>query len=341
VYELDMVAHTYSIVIPVYNEEDIIDSLLEDICNNMAQLGEAYEILVVDDGSEDRTWEILLIASERYPAITAYRLSRNFGHQAAIYAGLTMAQGRAVGIMDGDGQDPPAVIVQMFRHWQEGYDVVYGVRRKRKEHLLKRFLYFAYYRILRKIASIDIPLDSGDFCVMDRRVVDFILSMEDRSPFLRGLRSWYGGRQLPLEYERAARQGGEVKYSYLKLMDLSISGITSFSKLPLRLAIFFGGITCFATFSYGLILVLRKLMFHSPTYGVGAGLSSLIVVAAFVGGLALLLVGLLGEYIMHIFASVKKFPVFIVRESSKELDSTLTPTHEVPEKRGNEQTGPI
>jgi len=336
-----MVAPAYSIVIPVYNEEDIIESLLVGICNDMAQLGVVYEILVVDDGSYDRTWEILQIASERYPFITAYRLSRNFGHQAAIYAGLTMAQGKAVGIMDGDGQDPPEVIVQMFKHWQEGYDVVYGVRRKRKEHLLKRFLYFSYYRILRKIARIDIPLDSGDFCVMDRRVVDFILSMEDKSPFLRGLRSWYGGWQLPLEYERAARQGGKVKYSYLKLMDLSIRGITSFSKLPLRLAIFFGGITCFGALLYGLISVLRKLIFHSPTYGVGAGWSSLILVVAFMGGLTLLLVGLVGEYIMHIFDSVKKFPVFIVRESTKERGSILAPTDEVPGERGNEESNGI
>jgi dolichol-phosphate mannosyltransferase len=229
----------------------------------------------------------------------------------------------------------------MFKHWQEGYDVVYGVRRKRKEHLLKRFLYFSYYRILRKIARIDIPLDSGDFCVMDRRVVDFILSMEDKSPFLRGLRSWYGGRQLPLEYERAARQGGEVKYSYLKLMDLSIRGITSLSKLPLRLAIFFGGITCFGALLYGLILVLRKLIFHSPTYGVGVGWSSLILLVAFMGGLALLLVGLVGEYIMQIFDSVKKFPVFIVRESTKDRGSILAPTPKVPDEQGNEESGRI
>lgn len=126
-----MVVPAYSIVIPVYNEEDIIEALLEEICNEMAQLGEPYEIVVVDDGSADRTWEVLRIASERNPSIVAYRLSRNFGHQPAIYAGLTMAQGRAVGIMDGDGQDPPEVMVQMFKHWQEGYDVVYGVRRKR------------------------------------------------------------------------------------------------------------------------------------------------------------------------------------------------------------------
>ena len=300
----------------------------------MAQLGIAYEVLVIDDGSDDRTWEVLNIASERYPSIVAYRLSRNFGHQAAIYAGLTMAQGKAVGIMDGDGQDPPAVIVEMFKHWQEGYDVVYGVRRKRKEHLLKRFLYFAYYRILRKIASIDIPLDSGDFCVMDRRVVDFILSIEGRNPFLRGLRSWYGGRQLPLEYERAPRQGGKVKYSYLKLIDLCLNGITSFSKLPLRLAIYFGGITCFGGFSYGLVVVMRKLIFNYPPEGVATGWGSIITVMAFLGGLALLLIGLLGEYIMNIFDSINKFPVFIVRESTKEEGSMLAPTHEVPEKHG-------
>jgi dolichol-phosphate mannosyltransferase len=228
----------------------------------------------------------------------------------------------------------------MFKHWQEGYDVVYGVRRKRKEHLLKRFLYSAYYRILRKLASIDIPLDSGDFCVMDRRVVDFILSMEDRSPFLRGLRSWYGGRQLPLEYERAARRGGKVKYSYLKLIDLSISGITSFSKLPLRLAILFGGITCFAALSYGLLTVLSKLIFDSP-YGLSAGWSFVITVVVFMGGLALLLIGLVGEYIKHIFDSVKKFPVFIVRESTKERVPVLAATHEIPEEGGNEESGRI
>jgi dolichol-phosphate mannosyltransferase len=174
---------------------------------------------------------------------------------------------------------------------------------------------------------------------MDRRVVDFILSMEDRSPFLRGLRSWYGGRQLPLEYERAARLGGKVKYSYLKLIDLSISGITSFSKLPLRLAILFGGITCFGAFLYGLVLVLSKLIFDYPPQGVTTGWGFLIAVVAFIGGLALLLIGLVGEYIKHIFDSVKNFPVFIVRESTKEQGSILTPPQEVREKNGDEQTG--
>jgi hypothetical protein len=176
---------------------------------------------------------------------------------------------------------------------------------------------------------------------MDRRVVDFILSMEDRSPFLRGLRSWYGGKQLPLEYERAARQGGKVKYSYRKLLALSLSGITSFSKLPLRLAIFFGGITCFGALSYGLIIILRKLIFHTPAYGVGAGWSSLIAVVVFVGGVVLLLLGLVGEYIMHIFDSVKKFPVFIVRESTKERGSILAPQQEDSEEGGNEESGRI
>ena len=310
----------YSVIIPVYSEEEVISTLISQLCTVMESLGKPYEILIIDDGSSDRTWELLKIASEKYPSVIGYRLNRNFGHQAAVYAGLHLAKGEAVGVMDGDGQDPPEVLGEMFRRWEEGYDVAYAVRRKRKENFFKRFCYFSFYRVFYRLATIDIPLDSGDFSVMDYRVVDFITSVTDANPFIRGYRSWYGGKQIAVEYERKARQGGKTKYSWFKLINLAITGITSFSKLPLRLATYIGGLTSLLAFFYAVFVILRKLIFDFPPYGVTTGWSSLITLVAFLGGLNIFLIGVVGEYIAHIFDATKKRPVYIVRESTNKRD---------------------
>lgn len=308
----------YSVIVPVYNEEEVISMSISQLYTVMESLSKPYEILIIDDGSSDRTWELLKSASEKYPSVIGYRLSRNFGHQAAVYAGLCLAKGEAAGIVDGDGQDPPEVLAEMFRRWEDGYDVAYGVRQKRKEHFFKRLCYSSFYRILRRLVAIDIPLDTGDFSVIDHKVIDFITSVADPNPFIRGYRSWYGGRQVAVEYERKARQGGRTKYSWFKLINLAITGITSFSKLPLRLSIYIGGLISVLAFSYAIFVVLRKLIFNFPPYGITTGWSSLITLVAFLGGLNILLLGVVGEYIAHIFDGTKKRPIYLIGESTNE-----------------------
>lgn len=307
----------YSIIIPIYNEEEVLPSLLPEIVERMDTLGRVYEIVVIDDGSTDGSWNILQSLAAQYRSLEAYRLLRNFGHQKALYSGLHVARGKAIGVMDGDGQDPIEVLMEMFDLWGKGYDVIYGVRKKRKENILKKSSYFIFYRLYRKMANIDIPLDSGDFCVMDRKVVDFIVSLQDSSPFIRGLRSWYGGRQLGLEYHRLARQKGEPKYTLFKLIDLAINGLTSFSKEPLRWAVYFGGAVSVFTFIFLAAIVIGKLCFNYPESSVSAGWASAISLTSFIGGVNIMLLGLIGEYIMHIFESVKHRPAFLIKESTR------------------------
>ena len=312
-----MNATEYSIIIPIYDEERCVRPLLGELCAAMDGLGKPYEILVIDDGSTDRTWETVKELASKFPAVSGYRLNRNFGHQAAIYAGLKLAKGKAVGIMDGDGQDPPDVLVRLFQRWEEGYDVAYAVRRKRREGALKRLCYHGFYRLLSVLAKAPLPLDSGDFSVIDRGVAEFITSINDRTPYIRGLRSWYGGKQIAVEYDRRPRIGGKTKYSWFGLVDLALTGITSFSKVPLRLAIYMGGLMSLLSFCYAAFIVARRLLFSLPQHW---GWSSVVFLVAFLGGFNLLILGFLGEYISHIFDSSKKFPIYLIRESTNECD---------------------
>jgi len=308
----------FSAIIPVFNEEEVIGDLLRETLDCMKTLGAPFEIIVVDDGSTDGTWSILKEWAEGNPEVRAFRLSRNFGHQAALFAGMKMSRGRAVGLMDGDGQDPPAVLAKMFLKQREGFDVVYGVRRKRKENFIKRSAYFVFYRVLRSIASIDIPLDSGDFSVMGRKVADFILSMENRNIFLRGLRSWFGGKQAPFEYERESRHGGHPKYTLSKLIKLSLDGVASFSKAPLRASVYIGGATAFGAIGYAVFVIIRKILFDYPNTSLLVGWSSLAVLIAFLCGMTMLMIGFVGEYIAYIFDATRRLPVCIIYEASDE-----------------------
>lgn len=306
----------YSVVIPVYNEEQVLHLFTSNLISAMDRLNRGYELLFVDDGSTDKTWQILNDLSKTNPNVIAYRLSRNFGHQQAIYAGLNHAKGQTVGIIDGDGQDPVEVLVNMFNCIEPDYDVIYGVRKKRKEGPFKRICYFLFYRFLNRITKINIPLDSGDFSVMDREVVNFITNVNDPNPFIRGLRSWYGGKQKAYEYERGARQGGESKYSFFQLLDLAINGVTSCSKWPLRFAVYLGGSVSLVTLLYTIITIFLKITFDYPGDEFSAGWTSLIVIIGFVGGMNILLIGIIGEYLSHVFDATMKQPAFIIKEST-------------------------
>ena len=309
-----------SLVIPVYNEQENLPLLWERIRSAASELwkGEKYTVVFVDDGSRDRSLEILKELAAENPEIRVVKLSRNFGHQAALSAGLHNAPGDAVVFMDADLQDPPEVVGEFLEKWREGWDVVYAVRKARKEVFWKRWSYGLFYRALRKLSSIEMPLDSGDFCLMDRRVVEVIKNdMPEQAPFLRGLRSYAGFRQVGVEYDRPERAGGEAKYSFNDLVQLAISGVVGFSFVPLKVATWIGFLVAVPSFFVGLFFVIHRI-FNFPFLGCYAtetpGLATLVVGQFFLGGLILIMLGILGEYIGRIYLEVKKRPGFIVDE---------------------------
>jgi dolichol-phosphate mannosyltransferase len=309
-----------SLVIPVYNEEENLPLLWQRIRQAAAELwkGEEYTVVFVDDGSRDRSLEILKKLAADNPEIRVVKLSRNFGHQAALSAGLHHAPGDAVVFMDADLQDPPEVVAQFLDRWREGWDVVYAVRRARKEAFWKRWSYGLFYRALRRLSSIEIPVDSGDFCLMDRRVVEIIKhEMPEQAPFLRGLRAYAGFKQTGVEYDRPERAGGDPKYSFNDLVQLAISGVVGFSFVPLKIATWIGFLVAVPSFLIGMFFVIHRI-FNFPFLGRYAtetpGLATLAVGQFFLGGLILIMLGILGEYIGRIYLEVKKRPGFIVDE---------------------------
>jgi len=211
-----------SIVVPLYNESAMVDALLHRLEAVLRPLGEPFEVVAVDDGSRDDTWSRLGAARVRVPELRLIRLSRNFGQQAAISAGLDLARGRAVAVVDADLQDPPELLPEFLRHWREGSEIVYGVRATRREHWFLRAAYAVFYRLLSRLAPIEIPRDAGDFCLMDRRVVDLLRRMPERNRFLRGLRTWVGFRQAAVPYDRPARHAGRPAYTLGKLLTLAV-----------------------------------------------------------------------------------------------------------------------
>jgi dolichol-phosphate mannosyltransferase len=300
----------FSIVIPVLDEEGSLVELHARLRAVLEALGGSYEIIFVDDGSTDRTVEILRSLHAGDPHVRAILLSRRFGHQRAVTSGLAYASGRATIVMDGDLQDPPEVIPQLVSAWREGYEVVYAVRRARPEGLLKRGAYRAFYRVLGRIANIDIPLDSGDFSLVDRRVLDVVNAMPERNRFVRGLRAWVGFRQTGVEYDREARQVGATKYPLHKLVTLALDGIVSHSYIPLRLMSQLGILISSSALLFLAYLVIGRL----GGGDVPVGWTSLIVTVLFLGGLQLLGIGILGEYLARTLEEVKQRPHYVVRE---------------------------
>lgn len=325
-----------SLVIPCCNEAAVLPVLYERIQQAASDWPFEYEVILVDDGSTDASWELMEQYHEENAHWKCIRLSRNFGHQLALWTGLQHAQGDAVVILDADLQDPPEIIPEFLRQWQAGYDVVYAVRRKRKEGIFKRVAYFCYYRFLNQLSEIKIPLDSGDFCVMDRRVVNAVLSCNEQEPFIRGLRAWVGFRQTGLEYERASRAAGEVKYTFTKLVKLGLNGIFSFSTRPLRIATWMG-IACSSLAFLAAVFVLFRYLFAEELkpYGVlpVPGYASIIIAVLFLGGLQLIGLGIVGTYIGRIFQEVKGRPLTFVADSRGVAEQVIPGIHHLPKQR--------
>ena len=299
-----------SIVIPVFNEAETIETLCSRVASVLAHITEDYEVIFINDGSTDFSLQLLGAVAARDKRFRVIDLSRNFGHQTAITAGLQYASGAAVIIMDGDLQDPPELIPCFLEKWKEGFEIVYAVRTKRKEGLLKRVLYKSFYLALRTLAHIDIPLDSGDFGLIDRRVLEIMNKMPECNRFIRGLRSWVGFRQTGIPYDRDARFSGVPKYSFTKLFKLALDGLVSFSTIPLRLATAMGFIISGLSF-LGIFLYIYRF-FTTPRV---PGFTTLIIILLFIGGVQLITVGILGEYIGRIYDETKQRPLFIVRET--------------------------
>lgn len=318
-----------SIVIPVFNEQENLHQLVSRLSEASKLWGDSFEVIFVDDGSRDQTLPILEQINRSNPIYKYVSLSRNFGHQTAVTAGLDHVSGDVVAIMDADLQDPPEVLPRFLEKWREGYEVVYAIRTQRKENVFKRSCYWFFYRILKLLSSIEIPLDSGDFCVMDRRVVDLINSLPERNRFVRGLRSWVGFKQVGVPYERDARQAGAVKYTFRKLLRLALDGLISFTHRPLQLIGVFGLFLATLAFTgLGVYLFLSifdiHLFGHSPRDV--PGFTTLILTLLLLGGVQLLSLGIMGEYIARIFDEVKSRPIYVVKVRKGFSEEKCLPT---------------
>jgi len=316
-----------SIVVPLYNEEENLAELHRRVSAALAALGMSWELVLVNDGSSDATPEMMDALAAEDPHVVALHLSRNFGHQAAISAGIDHARGQAVALLDGDLQDPPEVLDQFIRAWREGHEVVYAIRTKRKEGPVKRLAYYVFYRLLRAISDLEIPLDSGDFCLMDRKVVDVLKHLPERLRFVRGLRTFVGFRQIGIRYERAARNAGEPKYSFQALVRLAIDGLISFSGYPLTLVNYLG------MASAGVAVLLTFWVFADAWVNEGTprGWASTIVVVLYMSTVQLLSLGIIGEYVRRIFLETKGRPTYIVRNAPprEEADEERRPSRRV------------
>ena len=307
-----------SIVIPILNEQENLTQLKERLIQASPLWNESFEIILVDDGSTDKSLEIMKSFSSNDNRFRIIKLSRNFGHQAAISAGIKMSKGNAVVVMDGDLQDPPEELPRFLKKWREGFHVVYAIRKNRKEAWYKKIAYKVFYRLLSKISDIEIPLDSGDFCVMDRKVVDILNDkILEQNRFVRGLRAYAGFKQIGVEYDRAERAAGQVKYTFKKLLQLALNGLFDFSAFPLRLATYLGLIVSFFSFFSGIFFLIHrifdfKIFGHSPADV--PGIASLALGVFFLGGVTLLVLGIIGEYLGRIYFEVKKRPFYIIED---------------------------
>jgi polyisoprenyl-phosphate glycosyltransferase len=298
-----------SIAIPIYNEEEGIEELIRRTSAVLDALpGGPHELVLVDDGSADRSLELLEEAARRDPRVVVVSLSRNFGHQQAICAGLDTARGDVVVVMDGDLQDAPEAIPRFLETHARGFDVVYARRVRRKEGVLLRLCYFLFYRLLASFSSVQVPLDAGDFSLMSRRVVDALKATPERLRFVRGLRSWVGFRQVGIDVEREERHAGSPKYGPLKLLRLAFDGIFAFSMVPLRAATALGGLAILASSLFALYALYKRLVLdQSPE-----GFTALLLAVVFLAGVQLLFLGLIGEYVGRVYEEAKGRPVYIV-----------------------------
>ena len=299
-----------SIVAPAYNEAENIDEFYSRILESTKDLNLDIEIIYVNDGSLDKTIDVIYKQKENNDHITAIDLSRNFGKEIALTAGLDYSSGDAVVVIDTDLQDPPELIPKLVENWNDGYDVVNAKRIKREgESSLKKITSYIYYRVLFRLSDISIPKDIGDFRLLDRKALDALLKLREKHRYMKGLFVWVGFKQKEIEYEREARFKGKTKLNLLSLFNLAFDGLTSFSIMPLRLASIIGFLSAVTRFLYGATIVIKTIFFHEPV----AGFTSLVVLITFFGGIQLLSIGIIGEYIGRIFNETKNRPLYIVK----------------------------
>jgi glycosyltransferase involved in cell wall biosynthesis len=325
-----------SVAIPVYNEEAVIPELLRRTRAVLDGIPNGpHQIVVVDDGSSDRTWELLEEAVEKDPCLVIVALSRNFGHQIALGAALDQVSGDVTVLMDGDLQDPPEAIPQLLSAYERGYDIVYVQRVNRKESWWLRACYYLFYRLIAVLSSIYLPLDAGDFGLMSSRAIQEIRRMPEHHRYLRGMRTWIGFRQIGIPVERAIRRAGRTKYSSLRLLKLAMDGIFAFSIVPLRVATVFGAVAIALSFFYALYAVYVKFWLHSPE-----GFTALILAVTFFSGVNLFFLGIIGEYVGRVYEEAKGRPHYVVREliRRRTLGNRATTPHidvpEAPERSG-------
>jgi dolichol-phosphate mannosyltransferase len=307
---------TYSIIAPIFNEKDNLPELYRRVKEVMDKTRKPWELLLVDDGSADGSSDIIRALAKKDKRIRPVIFARNFGHQVAVTAGLDYSRGNAVVIIDADLQDPPELILDMAKKWQEGYEVVFAVRAEREgESWFKLWTASLFYRLITKITDVKIPLDTGDFRLMDRKVVDVMNRMRERHRFLRGMSAWVGFKQVGVEYKRAARTAGETKYPFKKMFRLAINAVTGFSYFPLQVATFFG------FFSAGIAILAMPIVIYLRASGSQAffGQASTLLAVLFLGGVQLISLGILGEYIGRLYDEAKGRPLYIVREAPEEL----------------------
>ncbi len=301
----------YSLVIPLFNEKEVIHECIKRVTKTMEDNEYNYEVIFVNDGSIDETEEIVKEYCKSNPALKLISFSRNFGHQTAITAGMDLSKGDAIIVMDADLQDPPEVVPRLIEKYEEGYDVVYAVRSKRKgESFFKKITAKAFYRFLKGMTEVDIPIDTGDFRLISRPVCNVLTNMTERNRYVRGLVSWVGFKQTGIYYERDERFAGETKYPLKKMMKLSMDGITSFSTKPLKMSKWAGVILALLALIYALVIVIQKIM----GIEMQAGWASTVIVILFIGSIQLIMLGIVGDYLARMFDESKNRPLYIIKE---------------------------
>ncbi|MFY2763031.1 glycosyltransferase family 2 protein [Arenimonas sp. MALMAid1274] len=300
-----------TLVVAAFNEEAALPALHARLVAVMAALDADCSVLYVDDGSRDRTWDVLLDLAAHDSRVGLLRLARNFGKELALTAGLDHVHADAALVLDADGQDPPELIPAFVAKWREGYDVVYGTRTRRDgETWFKRFTAAGFYRVMQWLSPTDIPRDTGDFRLMSRRVLDALRQLRERQRFMKGLFTWVGFRQVSLPYDRAPRLAGSSKFNYWRLWNLAIEGITSFSTVPLRLATYVGVFAAILAFGWGLWIIARTVLWGDPVQG----WPSLMTVVLFLGGVQLVALGIIGEYLGRLYVESKQRPLYLLSD---------------------------
>lgn len=302
----------YSFIIPIYNEEETLAEMYRRVSAVMDRMDDTVELIFINDGSRDRSVHIIRELHQQDQRVCYLSFARNFGHQIAVTAGLNFARGEVIVVLDGDLQDPPELIPDMVEKWRQGYHVIYAQRvKRRKESWFKRFTAYAFYRILKYLADVDIPTDTGDFCLMDRQVVDLLNAMPERNRYIRGLRSWVGFRQTAIQFERDPRFAGEVKYTFRKSLALAINSLVSFSKVPLRISTYLGLVSAILALLMSLLILYWRLAApNSPL----TGFAAIAIAIFFLGSVQLISIGILGEYVGRIYEEVKGRPLYTLSE---------------------------